>query len=330
MNFEGFYGNERAKEYLSSAFARHSFPHALLITGEAGIGKRTLSDIIAKALVCECENAPCGKCEACRKASARTHPDIIRISNADKPIPVDEVRALKLDALLRPNDADKKVYIIDHAEAMSHLSQDALLKILEEPPHFTTFILLCYNLSDLLPTIVSRSAHITLAPLSDTDMLRIITEKLPGLSPEEQNKLIETSGGICSFLIKEKNPEHTDFAVNIANSLVAGDELGIYRAVSALEKENRETLTSVLDELIVIIRDACVISSGASSTLISRANRSVAERLSYTFSSKQCCDIIEQVSNAKNACTRNVGVPHIAGNLICKFAYIAAKAASKG
>ena len=324
MNFEGFYGNERAKEYLSSAFARHSFPHALLIAGEAGIGKRTLADIIAKALVCESENAPCGKCEACRKATNRIHPDIIRISNADKPIPVDDVRALKLDALLRPNDADRKVYIIDHAEAMSHLSQDALLKILEEPPHFTTFILLCYNLSDLLSTIVSRAAHITLSPLSDSDMLRVIEEKLPNISADEKNELIKTSGGICSFLIEEKNREHTDFAVNIANALTVGDELTVYRAVSAIEKESRDTLMSV------IFRDACVISSKAESTLISRADTSVSEKLSRTFSPKQCCDIIEQVLDAKNSCIRNIGVPHITGNLICKFAYIAANAASKG
>lgn len=330
MNFEGFYGNERAKEYLSSAFARQSFPHALLITGEAGIGKRTLSDIISKALVCTSENVPCGKCDSCRKATNRTHPDIIRISNEEKPLPVDDVRALKLDALLRPNDSERKVYIIDHAEAMSHLSQDALLKILEEPPHFTTFILLCYNLSDLLPTIVSRTAHITLSPLSDSDMLRVIQEKLPEISPDEQKELLKSSGGICSFLVERKNRESTDSAVNIANALIAGDELGIYRVLSSFEKSSRDVFLSVLDELTIIVRDACVVSSKADSALISLSDNSVAERLSCTFSPKQCCDIIDCISDAKNACTRNVGVSHITGNLICKFAYIAAKAASKG
>ncbi len=343
MNFEGFYGNERAKEYLSSAFARHSFPHALLIAGESGIGKRTLADIIAKALVCMDENAPCGKCEACRKAANGFHSDIIKLDaenlkedakkfgiepKNDSIIAV--IRAIKSNALLRPNDAERKVYIINNAGALSHDCQDALLKILEEPPYFTTFILLCYNLSDLLPTIVSRAAHISLSPLTDSDMLRVIEAKLPGISADEQNELIKTSGGICSFLVEDKNQAHTDFAVNIANALTSGDELNIYRAISALEKENRDTLMSVMDELTVIIRDACVISSNAASTLISRADSSVSEKISRTFSPKQCCDIIEQVSDAKNACVRNIGVPHITGNLICKFAHTAANAASKG
>lgn len=329
MNFEGFYGNERTKEYLSSAFVRHSFPHALLIAGEAGIGKRTLADIVSKALVCTGENVPCGKCDACRKAENRTHPDIIRLGS-DESVGVNDIRNLKRDALLRPNDADRKVYIINHAEAMTHQAQDAFLKILEEPPAFTSFVILCYNLSDLLPTIISRTAHITLSPLSDSDMFRVIEEKLPSLTEDEKKELVKTSGGICSFLIEEKNQEHTNIAVNMANALISGDELGIYRAVSVLEKDNRDTLISVLDELVIIIRDACVFSSKAGSSPISRADRSVSERFSQVFSPKNCYTLIEQISDAKNSCVRNIGVPHITGDLICKFAYIAAKAASKG
>ena len=214
MNFDGFYGNERAKAYLNSAFARNALPHALLISGERGIGKKTLAGILARTIVCTGEDAPCGKCEACYKSEKNFHPDIIKIDaenlkedaakygiipKTDKLI--DVIRELKLNALLRPNDGERKVYIIDNAGSLSHICQDALLKILEEPPLFTFFIILCYNLSDLLPTIVSRAAHIALSPLSDADMISVINKNLPGMSDAERNELVKISGGICSFLV---------------------------------------------------------------------------------------------------------------------------------
>lgn len=330
MNFEGFYGNERAKGYLSSAFARQSLPHALLIAGERGIGKKTLADIVARALVCTGSTAPCGECNSCLKAKNKSHPDIIQLGSSDDTVKVDDIRALKRDALLRPNDSERKVYIINHAEAMTHQAQDAFLKILEEPPLFTFFIILCYNLSDLLPTIISRTAHITLSPLSDEDMLRVIQEKLPELSDDERTELIKTSGGICSFLVDEKNREFTDVAINIANALISRDELNIFRAIAALEKRDRDSVSAVLDELIIIIRDCLVISSGAKSFPISRAGYDVAKNFANSFSPKDCCEIIKQLSLSKTSCIQNIGVSHITGSLTCKLADIAASAASKG
>lgn len=330
MNFEGFYGNERAKAYLNSAFARQTLPHALLIAGERGIGKRTLADIVARALVCTGSIAPCGECNSCLKAKNKCHPDIIYLGDNDDTVKVEDIRALKRDALLRPNDGERKVYIINHAEAMTHQAQDAFLKILEEPPLFTFFIILCYNLSDLLPTIISRTSHITLSPLSDEDMLRIIHEKLPDVSDEKQEKLLKTSGGICSFLTDEKNHECTDVAANIANALISRDEFNIFRALAALEKRDRDFVSSVLDELIIIIRDCLVISSGASSSLISSAEFEIAKNFANYFSPKACCNIIEQLSLSKTSCIQNIGVSHITGSLTCKLADIAAAAASKG
>ncbi|MBQ4544542.1 MAG: DNA polymerase III subunit delta' [Oscillospiraceae bacterium] len=330
MNFYGFYGNERAKEYLNSAFARHSFPHALLIYGERGIGKKTLADIVARALVCTGDDVPCGSCNSCYKAKNGTHPDIIRLGGDNDTVKVDEIRALKRDALLRPNDGERKVYIINHAEAMTHQAQDAFLKILEEPPLFTFFIILCYNLSDLLPTIISRTAPVTLSPLSDADMGRVIAEKLPELSSDKRDELIKTSGGVCSFLIEEKNHEFTDIAESIANALCSCDELKIFREFAVLEKRDRDTLLGVIDELTVIIRDALVISSGAESSLISLAGRQCSDRFATAYSTKTSCEIINLLTAAKASCMQNVGVAHIIGSLICKLAYIAANAASKG
>ncbi len=326
MNFDNFYGNEETKEYLSSAFSRKAFPHALLLSGERGIGKRTLADIIARALVCESDNdVPCGNCPSCKKAKNGFHPDIIKLDVDPSSHGVNYFRKLKLDALILPNDADRKVYIFNNAEAMTPESQDAFLKILEEPPSFTFFILLCQSQSDLLPTIVSRTAHIALSRLSDSDIERIIREKLPESTPAEVKEIVRTADGVCSFLTNDTNDEYLSSAAPIAKALFTQDELEIFSAINSIDRNDRTTLSKILDELTVILRDALILASGAKSRLLSSANPELSANLAKIFDASDFISLTSEIANAKNACTRNVGVSHITGNLISKFTYIATK-----
>lgn len=320
MNFEGFYGNERAKNYITSAFARNAFPHALLIAGDRGSGKKTLASIIAKALVCNGADSPCGKCDSCKKAERGIHPDIQILGCDASSIKVEPIRDLKRDALLRPNDADRKVYIINNAGSMTHEAQDAFLKILEEPPAFTFFILLCGSYSDLLPTIVSRTSHISLSPLNDADMMKVIREKLPEIPEADAQKLIRESDGVCSFLAEAQNAEALENAQAITEAICSSDEFELYKAFSLLEKSGRDLLLATLDELIVIFRDSVVLSSNAESRLLSPLPKSLSERLSKLLSPSKCATLIEYVIDAKASCKRNIGVAHIIGELICKFA----------
>ncbi len=330
MNFDGFLGNERAKNYVNSAFANNAFPHALLITGERGIGKKTLAALISRALVCSEDEKPCNICNSCLKAKNLTHPDIRYISpEGGKSIGVKEIRNLKKDALLRPNDSDRKVYIINNADSLTHEAQDAFLKILEEPPVFTFFILLCYNLSDLLPTIVSRTAHIALSPLSDAEISVIIDERLPHLSKEERSELIRTCDGVCSFLSDAAASDSSESAKIIARALASQDEFEIFKAVSSLEKVGRDNFVLALNELILILRDALVLSTEAHSRLLS-AVPSVSEDLAKIFPTRVFSDLIALVADAKSGVLRNVGTSHITGSLICNFAYISARADLKG
>lgn len=320
MNFDGFYGNERAKEYITASFARNAFPHALLIVGDRGIGKKTLASLLAKALVCSGDTPPCNKCDSCSKAERAIHPDIQVLGSDSSSVGVAKIRELKRDALLRPNDAERKVYIINDAGSMTHDAQDAFLKILEEPPAFTFFILLCCNFSDLLPTIVSRTAHITLAPLCESDMMKVIKEKLPDVSEDEASRLIATSDGVCSFLSEQPNTEALDGAKAISEALITLDEFELCKAFSSLEKSGRELLLSVLDELIVVLRDAIVLSANADTKTLSPLPRNISEKLAERLSTERLAELTEHILNAKTECSRNIGVAHIIGELICKFA----------
>ena len=145
-------------------------PHACLIgapTREAALLKARR---LAAAAVCSGEgHRPCGRCRDCRKVEAGIHPDVITVSRLtdDKgkqrqAITVDQIRALSADAVVLPNEAARKVYILDEAETMNPAAQNAALKLLEEPPAGAVFLLCTVNPLLLLPTVRSRCASVTL------------------------------------------------------------------------------------------------------------------------------------------------------------------------
>ncbi len=123
---------------------------------------------LARAAVCSGTGPkPCGQCRDCRKAAAGVHPDVITVSRPEdsqgrprREITVDQIRALSADALLLPNEAENKVYIIRDADKMNLAAQNAALKLLEEPPRSVRFFLCVTNAELLLPTVRSRCTEL--------------------------------------------------------------------------------------------------------------------------------------------------------------------------
>lgn len=140
--------------------------HAYLITGPQGAGKHAVATALAQALVCQGEDRPCGLCPHCKKALAGIHPDIITLAPAPdkRDILVDQIRRLRADVYVRPNEAGRKVYLIDPASAMNPNAQNSLLKVLEEGPPYAAFLLLSETAGALLPTIRSRCEELSLTP----------------------------------------------------------------------------------------------------------------------------------------------------------------------
>ena len=143
-------------------------PHALLVTGENGVGKRLFADALAGVLVCErpdmAGGTPCGDCKQCELVSAGTHPDI-RVYTPEKSrmIKIDQVRALSSFAVGSPQVACRKVAIIDRADQLNINSANALLKTLEEPADDVTLVLLQESGRPVLPTIRSRCQSLLIA-----------------------------------------------------------------------------------------------------------------------------------------------------------------------
>ncbi len=157
-------GNEKIALTVNNFIKEQRIPHAILIVGDSGTGKHVLADFLAQAIVCGKTDAPCGECENCRAALSKNHPDITTIAPEDnkKNIAVDQVRELRQEAFIRPHKSVKRVFVIDKADTMNAASQNALLKVLEEPPEAVMFLLIAENNAAFLDTIISRCVVLNL------------------------------------------------------------------------------------------------------------------------------------------------------------------------
>src|SRR5699024_570337 len=144
-------GNAPLKRQLSLETARRGLSHAYIISGPAGSGKRTLAGLLSAALVCTGGGeVPCMACSGCKKALGHIHPDVIHAGGEGDELNVARIRALRSDAYIKPNEAPRKVYILEGAQNMKDPSQNALLKLLEEGPAYAAFLLLTDNAAALL------------------------------------------------------------------------------------------------------------------------------------------------------------------------------------
>lgn len=165
---------------------RGGMPHALLVTGPAGVGKTTFAEDVAAGLLCvvaDRSERPCGTCRACRALSHGNHPDLHRLAptGAGSVIPIggrDErgVRDLVRDLALLPVEGGARVAVIVSADRMTEDAQSAMLKTLEEPPAATVLILTAADEERLLPTIRSRCVRIRLGPVARREVEDLLVE----------------------------------------------------------------------------------------------------------------------------------------------------------
>ena len=198
--FSPVYGNETQIRYLSEAVRDGALPHAMVLEGDEGSGKKLLAGEIACAL------SP-GYSEKIREGIC---PDVMTFSceEGKKTIGVDSIRLLKESAALAPNDLDHKVFVIDGADKLTVQAQNALLKILEEPPAGVYLFLLCESVSSLLPTVLSRVVILRMQTFSDEELLEYFAddkaaEQLKEKSPDAFAYALRSSGG-CIGGVKKK------------------------------------------------------------------------------------------------------------------------------
>lgn len=216
-------------ESVRNSVTQGSFPHGVLVECQNEKEGEDFARFIANCLVCRGDFKPCGACSDCLKAQKNGHPDITEtdgVKGKSRNFTVDAVREIRDDAFIVPNESDRKIYILKNAHNMNEQAQNAILKILEEPPAYVYFIIVTNSKSTMLETVLSRVQVYSL--LSDEGE---ITEK-------EENAV----KGFVSALL------------NVNESALMEQ--------TAVFQKNNQFARSVLTLLSEVFRDALVKKSG--------------------------------------------------------------------
>ena len=249
MDLSPLSGNERLKDRLSRQERGRGLSHAYIISGPAGSGRHGLARQLAAAMLCTGQGErPCGRCGPCLKVLKGVHPDVSTVTGPEegKPITVDQVRALRADAYIRPNEGERKVYLLEGADRMNASAQNAMLKLLEEGPPYAAFLLIAGNAGGLLQMVRSRCEELTLTPAlepvnGETDQeRRALAEKLAAaLEKSGELELLETSVAVLDA--KRGREELAALLDELADQLTAratrgGDRRRLLRAAELVKK----------------------------------------------------------------------------------------------
>ena len=246
-------------EKLKTIIAANNLSHAILLEGNNTL---KFAKFIATAAVCKNSEKPCGNCNYCIKAQNGNHPDIkyYQPTGVSKTYPVDLIREIRMDAYILPNEANKKVYILKDIDNISSQSQNALLKILEEPPNYILFILTCLQKSSLLETVLSR---VMVFNCNDDDNTKV-------------------------------NAQHYNDALQLTKVIIEKDELQLLKLSHSL-LQNKQLIDEVLDAMIEIFRKIYLIKS----EIIVDDNEIIALSKNFTLKSAlEIISKINEIKNA--------------------------------
>lgn len=318
MNFKDFIGNNKIKEQLSVLNASGRLPHAIILEGEEGLGKKTLAREIALNLFCRSnDEAPCRECPQCIKVLKQIHPDIYEYSAPGTPrsFSIKTVREIRDDVYMSPNEADYKVYILGNCQCMTVEAQNALLKVLEEPPAYAVFILTATTKSAMLETVLSRSVVITLDGVDAKLGADYICSKDETIDYNDAYNAMSVWNGNIGKAIQSlsdgKLSKISSVSNDICEAMLGENEYDLLTACSVFQND-RATLLNVLVHLKTIFRDAMLYGS----TEILSGNEQMAKHLSLRLNKIKLLKLIEACDNMR-ILTQNNGNNAILITKIC-------------
>ena len=330
QTFDDVIGQKHITETLKNQVAAGRLSHAYMFIGTRGTGKTTCARILARAVNCEHPEGgnPCGKCAACRGIADGSVLDVVELDAASNN-GVDNVRALREEAVFSPAAVRKRVYIIDEVHMLSTAAFNALLKILEEPPEHLMFILATTELQKVPATILSRCQRHSFRRVDAAELSAYVSE----IARRESLELTDEAAGLIARLAeggvrdalslldqcsvhKRIDADAVYSTMGLAgkrrieqllDSVIARDAESAVRQFTALWMDGKDPV-GVLEELFMLLRDSLMlrIAPKAGLELISGAHdaaalRSYAKRLTTEELNSAMATLRAAAADAKNA-----------------------------
>ena len=280
--------------FFESAIANDSLGHAYIIEGEEGSGKKTLAAYFAALAVCA-HGTACGTCPQCRQTEAEVNPDITVLSAGDKTsISVDSVRGMISTVAYRSVHGGRRVFIIQDADLLTPQAQNALLKVIEEPPAGVLFLLLCKQRSQMLRTILSRTQTLKLAPLPKDILKQIV----PACGDFELAYCKGNPGKLIKICADEEFREFRNGAVDAIARLFTGGEECLYDTADFFEqnKDRREDLFTIM---LYVLRDVMCKKTMLNKFVINGDKADTLNAVSAVMSPYSCMRAIDAVLEAE-------------------------------
>lgn len=278
------YGKKTALQRLELFYKSGRMPHALLITGDDGVGKRTLADYAAMLMLCENGGEkPCMQCSRCRRIEAHIYPDVVYPLGdmKDGKYNAEGLRSFIASCSSLPNDGPLRVCIFEHTEEMNEICQNALLKFIEEPSRFNRFIFTASDKTAVLETIISRVTEIKADLCEKTECISALSEK--NIPSDRAESLYRVFGGNIGRCIAADGDESRlalfRLSEKIASAVLKKNEYECMTGFASLK--NRNDLSEVLKNISDIFGNAAAVYAGGTPYgFFSRLSEDIAAKMS--------------------------------------------------
>ena len=249
--FDKIIGNDKIKEMLYKSVKDKKTSHSYLFVGIEGIGKKEIAKEFAKMLLCISDNKYCNTCKSCIEFDSNNNPDFLYIEPEGNSVKIEQIRYIQRKIQEKPIISNKKVYIINDADKMTTEAQNCLLKTLEEPPEYSTIILIGSNENMFLSTIKSRCMIIHFLKIEDEKIRKYLEEKYE-LKDISTNMLEMFQGSIGkAILLKDKKEQYEKIEL-IIKSLSQKSIIDILNMSEILYK-SKEEIFDILEYINVIL-----------------------------------------------------------------------------
>ena len=286
-------GQEYIIDFFKSLIDGNRLGHAYLFSGGAGCGKKTLCRYITAMAVCR-EHTACGSCNGCLTVESGANPDVIYVSNEDKAsIGVDKIRALIGDVYIRPLTSDKKIFVINNAHLLTTGAQNALLKVIEEPPAYAVFFLLCDSTSSILATIMSRVTRIDVPPLSVEHLRSIV----PGCEDFMYHYCAGNPGRLMAIRDDADFGRMREDAISAMSAITSDNPFDMYSCDKLFEGD-RARANAVFDIMLMFVRDVILCKNGLDTMVINKDKINQIKAFSASVTAAKACRLAEIIASA--------------------------------